>query len=91
MGMLSLQKPPVDTLRQFLAEQEAYDFSYPAVGATATTPPAGFDVDRTRIELGAGEPIFLSAKAALKRWEQFRLGWVEAWSPETVAMAGNIC
>ncbi|MEX0818541.1 MAG: DUF1990 domain-containing protein [Pirellulaceae bacterium] len=88
--MLSLQKPPVETLRRFLAEQEVHDFTYPAVGATATTPPAGFDVDRTRIELGAGESVFLSAQAALKRWQQFRLGWVEAWSPETLLEPGQV-
>ncbi len=90
MGMLSLRKPPVESLRRFVAGQAAHDFSYPAVGATATTPPAGFVVDRTSIELGAGEPVFLSAKAALKRWEQFRLGWVEAWSPETPLEPGQV-
>jgi monofunctional biosynthetic peptidoglycan transglycosylase len=40
------------------------------------TPPDGFTVDRTRIELGAGEADFHTAKAALQRWWQFRLGWV---------------
>ena len=88
--MLSLRKPSVGSLRQFLAKQQAQHFSYPAVGATATTPPAGFDVDRTRIELGAGESVFHSAKAALQRWEQFRLGWVEAWSPETPLEPGQV-
>ncbi len=88
--MLSLQKPPVEALRRYLAEQQAHDFSYSAVGATATTPPAGFDVDRTQIELGAGEPVFSRAKAALRRWEQFRLGWVEAWSPETPLEPGQV-
>ncbi|QDV30302.1 hypothetical protein Spb1_22310 [Planctopirus ephydatiae] len=90
MGMLSFQKPPVESLRRFVAGQAAHDFSYPAVGATATTTPAGFDVDRTRIELGAGESVFHSAKAALKRWEQFRLGWVEVWSPETPLEPGQV-
>lgn len=90
MGMLSFPKPAVESLRRFVAGQAAHDFSYPAVGATATTPPAGFDVDRTRIELGAGESVFLSAQAALKRWEQFRLGWVEAWSPETPLEPGQV-
>jgi uncharacterized protein (UPF0548 family) len=88
--MLSLRKPPVETLRRFVAGQAVCDFSYPAVGATATTPPAGFDVDRTRMELGAGESVFHSAKTALQRWEQFRLGWVEAWSPETPLEPGKI-
>lgn len=31
------------------------DFTYSPVGATAHSPPAGYVVDRTRIELGAGE------------------------------------
>jgi uncharacterized protein (UPF0548 family) len=88
--MLSLAKPPVERLRRFLAEQAALDFTYSAVGATASTPPAGFDVDRTRIELGAGKSVFLAAQAALKRWEQFRLGWVEAWSPETPLEPGQV-
>lgn len=90
MGMLSLRKPPVGTLRRFVAGQAAHDFSYPAVGATATTPPAGFVVDRTLIELGSGESVFHSAEAALQRWEQFRLGWVEAWSPETPLEPGQV-
>ncbi len=60
------------------------------MGATATIPPAGFDVDRTRIGLGSGESVFHSAKAALQRWEQFRFGWVEAWSPEMPLEPGQI-
>ena len=78
--MLSLRKPSVESIRLFLTEQAGKDFSYAAVGATATTPPAGYVVDRTRIKLGEGEPVFRAAGAALRRWEQFRLGWVEAWS-----------
>ena len=90
MRALYLQKPSSDVLGRFLAEQAALDFSYPAVGATATTPPAGFTVDRTRIELGSGEMVFDAAKAALERWQQFRLGWVDAWSPETPLEAGQV-
>lgn len=83
MRTLWLQKPSTDILSLLVAEQSALDFSYSAVGATAETPPVGFIVDRTRIELGAGESIFEAAKSALQRWQQFRLGWVEPWSPET--------
>ncbi len=50
--MLSLQKPSVESVRRFLTEQSALDFSYSAVGATATTPPAGYVVDRPRVKLG---------------------------------------
>lgn len=85
-----LQKPGTDILNQFVAAQSVLDFSYSAVGATAEAPPAGFTVDRTRIELGAGASVFEAAKAALQRWEQLRLGWVEAWSPETPLEAGQV-
>jgi uncharacterized protein (UPF0548 family) len=47
-------------------------------------------VDHTRIKLGDGEEVFTKAKAALARWEQFRLGWVEAWSPETPLRTGEV-
>ncbi|MBY0399342.1 DUF1990 domain-containing protein [Myxococcota bacterium] len=88
--MLSLRKPSAESMRRFLTEQAVLDFSYSAVGATATTPPAGYVVDRTRIRLGEGEAVFHSAKAALQRWEQFRLGWVEAWSPDTPIKPGEV-
>ena len=88
--MVSLQKPSVDSMRRFIAEQAKLDFSYSAVGASAATPPAGFVVDRTRIKLGEGEAVYESASAALRRWDHFRLGWVDVWSPETPLEAGEV-
>ena len=88
--MVSFQKPSVDSMRRFIAEQAKLDFSYSAVGASAATPPAGFVVDRTRIQLGEGEAVYESASAALRRWDHFRLGWVDVWSPETPLEAGEV-
>ena len=88
--MFSLRKPSVESIRGFLKTQAALDFSYPAVGATANSLPAGYVTDRTRILLGSGESIFLAAKAALQRWEHFRLGWVELWSPDTPIQSGEV-
>jgi uncharacterized protein (UPF0548 family) len=88
--VLSLRKPSTESIRRFLMEQENLGFTYSAVGATAGTPPAGYVVDCTRIKLGEGEPVFHSAMAALQRWEQFRLGWVEAWSPDTPIQPGKV-
>ena len=88
--MLSLRKPSAKKLRDFLATQSKLDLTYLAVGATAAVPPAGYVVDRTRIKLGEGTGTFAAAKAALERWEQFRLGWVEAWPPETPIQAGQV-
>jgi len=88
--MLSLRKPSADSIRRFLAVQAKLDFTYPAVGATANQPPPDYVVDHTRIKLGDGEPVFHSAKAALQRWEHFRLGWVEAWPPDAPIQSGEV-
>ena len=88
--MLSLRKPSLESIRRFQREQASLNFSYPAVGATASTPPAGYDVDRARVRLGAGKAVFDSATAALRRWQQFQLGWAEAWPTETPIKTGEV-
>ena len=88
--MFSLRKPSKESIHRFLKRQADLDFSYPAVGATATSTPACYVTDRTRIMLGSSESIFLSAKAALQRWEHFRLGWVQAWPSDTPSQSGEV-
>jgi len=88
--MITLRKPSTETVRAFLASQSGLDLSYPEVGATATEPPSGYAVDHTRIRLGEGEAVYQAAKAALGRWEQFNLGWVQAWSPDDSIKAGGL-
>ena len=87
---MSLRRPSDATIREFLAAQAKLDFTYPAVGATASLPPAGYVVNHTRIKLGQGEAAFRAARAALGRWDQFRLGWVEAWPPGAPIRAGEV-
>lgn len=89
MNMIYLRKPKPDKLQAFLAEQAGLDFSYDAVGATATVPPAGFTVDRSRVEIGLGEGAFRTAQAVLLHWQQFKLGWVDAWSNEADLRVGQ--
>ena len=88
--MLSLRRPSTEAIRAFLAVQSKLGFTYSAVGATATTPARWYALDHTRIKLGEGEKVFTRAKAALERWDQFRLGWVEAWPTETPIQAGEV-
>lgn len=90
MRMLYLHKPSADILARFVEQQGKLDFNYFAVGATAATPPSGYTVDRTRIELGNGEEVFDAAKLALLNWQQFRLGWVDVWSAETPLEVGQV-
>lgn len=90
MRILYLHKPSAEILARFVEQQGKLDFNYSAVGATASTPPAGYTVDRTRIELGTGEEVFDAAKFALLNWQQFRLGWVDVWSTEARLEVGQV-
>ncbi len=88
--MLSLRKPSAESIRQFLSDQAKLDFTYSAVGATSGIPPAGYVVDHTRIKLGDGKQVYEAAKGALRRWDQFRLGWLEAGPQETPIQTGAV-
>jgi uncharacterized protein (UPF0548 family) len=88
--MLFLRRPTAEAVQAFLASQARLDLTYSAVGATATSPPAGYVVDHTRMRLGAGEKVFAAAKAALERWQQFRLGWLEASPEDTPIQEGHV-
>ena len=90
MNLPSFRKPDADSIRQFRQAQATLDFTYSAVGATAKVPPTGYVVDHTRIKLGSGEEVFESAKSALRRWEHFQLGWVEASPTETPIESGEV-
>ena len=88
--MISLRKPSSETVRAFLASQSGLALSYPAVGATSATPPAGHVVDHARIQLGVGSSVFAKGKAALERWQHFQLGWVEPYWPDTAIEPGQV-
>ena len=88
--MLSLRKPSADCIHRFLEEQARLDLTYTSIGATATRPPAGYVVDHTRIKLGEGESVFAAAVAALRRWEQFHLGWLEGSSVDAAIKEGQV-
>jgi len=80
----------VEAVQAFLAAQGRLDLTYSAVGATTTNPPTGYVVDHTRSKLGAGKKVFGAAKAALERWQQLRLGWLEAIPENTPIKEGQV-
>jgi uncharacterized protein (UPF0548 family) len=88
--MLFLKKPPPASIGRFIDEQRDLGLTYSFVSATAATPPADFVVDHTRIQIGTGEQVFGAAKAALERWAQFRLNWLEASPPDTPLRTGEV-
>jgi uncharacterized protein (UPF0548 family) len=83
--MLFLRKPSTTAIAEFLAAQEKLDFTYTAIGATATIAPLGYALDHTRVKLGEGLAVFEKAKAAVKDWTPFQLDWVEA-HPRSIEM-----
>jgi len=82
-AVFSIRRPTDAAVRVFLQAQSRLDFTYAECGATATTPPAGYVVDRTRVQLGSGDEIFRRAQAGLRRWRQFDLGWLRAFPEDT--------
>jgi Domain of unknown function (DUF1990) len=88
--MVSLRRRFAETMCEFLESQSKLGFTSTAVGATASLPPPGFMVDHVRIRSGHGEEVFTNANYAPGRWEQFRLGWLAAWSPRTQIQTGAV-
>jgi len=71
-----VREPGEAQVARFIASQRDLPYTYAEVGATNTTPPAGYNVDHNRVQLGSGEAIYKAAVEALKQWRQFELGWV---------------
>lgn len=74
--MFMISEPAARDIARFLSSQRNLPFTYSEVGATNTTPPAGYNVDHNRVQLGEGEATYARAVEALKSWRQFDLGWV---------------
>jgi uncharacterized protein (UPF0548 family) len=83
--MMFFRRPTPEQITSFLKRQGSRGFSYDAVGATATNPPAGYSVRNERVQIGTGMAAFQAGVEALKQWRQFRIGWVEAL-PETTSI-----
>jgi uncharacterized protein (UPF0548 family) len=75
--MFSITEPSEQDVAKFISSQRKLEFTYSEIGATNTTPPAtGYTVDHNRIQLGHGEATYKHGVEALKKWNQFELGWV---------------
>jgi uncharacterized protein (UPF0548 family) len=53
-------------------------------------PPKGFVRDFSRSEIGRGRHIFMVAREAFQRWEQFDLGWVLVVNPTARIALGQM-
>ena len=88
--MFRLTQPADDEVRRFIANQKDKDFSYPEVGASADTLPAGYNVDHNRIELGSGEQIWRRAITAVRAWRMFNIPWLRLYWPDAPLQVGAV-
>ena len=87
--MFSLREPTPVQIQRFVAQQSTCDFSYAAVGATRHETPPGYFSNGARARLGYGREVFSAASAALRRWDQFDVGWVRACDSTVPIEAGR--
>ena len=72
-----------------LESQRDAGFSYPEVGATATSPPRDYNVDHARFLLGQAPVAFSRGKLAIGRWEMFHNGWTQLCWPDAPIESGT--
>ena len=88
--MPAVRQPTPKQIAGFLARQEQRQFTYDAVGATGTQPPAGYRVNHTRWPLGQGDAVFAAACDALRRWRQFDLSWLRLYPLAAPIQPGQV-
>jgi len=88
--MWYFRKPTEQVIHNFLSRQKREPFSYPEVGGSQDSSPAGYDLDHNRILLGNGRAVFEVACDALKRWEMFPGPWTRMAPASTPIQVGNV-
>ena len=87
--MFKVKAPTEDEIRRFIAQQKDSHFSYPEVGASATTAPAGYNVDHNRVRLGRGDGTWQRAVEAIRAWRMFSVPWVSLHWPSAPIQVGT--
>jgi len=79
--VFSLTAPSDSDIRRFISKVKDTGFSYPEVGASATTAPAGYNVDHNRVRLGRGDGTWQRAVEAIRAWRMLSMPWVSLHWP----------
>jgi len=75
--MLFMARPTDQEIHARLAAREAMPFSYSEVGATRSTPPAGYRINHMRALLGKGEDVHARAVSSLLSWRLLTVAGLE--------------
>jgi len=87
--VFSLTPPSDSDIRRFISKAKDTGFSYPEVGASATTAPAGYNVDHNRVRLGRGDGTWQRAVEAIRAWRMFSMPWVSVHWPNAPIQVGT--
>jgi uncharacterized protein (UPF0548 family) len=87
--MFLLIKPSAEFVREYLSAQQSGQFSYPDVGASRKSAPAGYTVDHNRMQLGTGAGTFERAVHAVNAWKVFDIPWLELYPPKAPVQVGT--
>lgn len=91
--VLRLFRASVHRKHQLVAAASEAPLSSPRLlttGGLLGAPPKGFTHDVSRSGIGRGPHIFFRTCEALKRWEQFDLGWVRVTHPVPAILPGEL-
>ena len=75
--MLFVRRPIEQEVRLLLTARESLPFSYSEIGATRSTPPAGYRINHMRTLLGTGAEVHTRAVNALLSWRLLAVGGLE--------------
>lgn len=87
--MFTIQKPDRQRVLQFIDSQAEAEFSYPEIGASRSSGPAGYNVDHNRIMIGNGLADLKLAVEAVRSWKMFDFPWLELCWPDTPIESGR--
>lgn len=85
--MFSFARPSPSKILSMLETARNLPGNYGVLFETQSGPdklfvPKGYVQDHTRTQIGEGHNAFEAAKAALRQWKQFDLGWVCVANPD---------
>ena len=80
--------PSREAIERFVRDSQELPLSYSPVGIAAGEGVGRFD--ETLVAIGRGEADFERARAALLRWRQFDIGWVETFPQNAPITVGTV-
>lgn len=87
--MFLSQRPTAQNIERFMSESRKLALSYEPIGL-ARDGRSGFSIDEAVSTIGSGEVAYGRAKAALREWRHFDLGWVELFPKQPSMVSGTV-